>query len=187
MVRLHSLITRGLGFALAALLVSCSTADLPTSESASHVQGAPAEILGELLNPKTGVLGTGLLACQARPYASASQVIGPEGGTLRVGRHVLQIPAGALATPTRITAEAPSDPVASVRLSPEGLHFAAGRKARLTLDYSNCPLGALQLLKRVAYTTERLNILSYLLSQDNILLRRISTNLEHFSRYAVAW
>jgi hypothetical protein len=42
-------------------------------------------------------------------------------------------------------------------------------------------------LKRVAYTTERLEILSYLLSRDNLLLMRVSGELEHFSRYAVAW
>ena len=119
--------------------------------------------------------------------AITKKTIGPAGGQIQVGRHVLVIPAGALSAPTLITAEAPSDPVASVRFSPEGLHFKEGSPARLTLDYSNCPLGRLQILKRIAYTTERLNILSYLLSRDNLLLQRVSGDVEHFSRYAVAW
>jgi hypothetical protein len=57
----------------------------------------------------------------------------------------------------------------------------------LTLDYSSCPLGRLRILKRIAYTTDKLDILSFLLSRDNLLLMRVSAHLEHFSKYAVAW
>jgi len=130
---------------------------------------------------------SGLLACSPQPYASSSALIGPNGGTLRVAGHVLVVPRGALLQPVLITAEAPRDTVASVRLSPEGLRFAAGRPAVLSLDYSNCPLGRLQLRKHIAYTTDNLNVLSLLLSTDNLLLARVSAPLEHFSRYAVAW
>jgi len=186
MHRPRSLIALGVGLTLALAAISCGSGDLPTADpSTQSVVSANSNL--ELLNPTTGLLGTGLLACRIEPYAVTKKTIGPGGGQIQVGRHVLVIPAGALSAPTLITAEAPSDPVASVRFSPEGLQFKEGLAARLTLDYSNCPLGRLQILKRIAYTTERLNILSYLLSRDNLLLQRVSGDVEHFSRYAVAW
>jgi hypothetical protein len=161
----------------AAAITSCAP-DGPT---------APAGALGSnaVAPSDAPALLSGLLACNPQPYAITQQVVGPEGGTIRVGGHSLVIPSGALASPVLITAEAPSDYVASVRFQPEGLHFA--RKALLTLDYSSCPAGRLRLLKRIAYTDDYLNILSYLLSWDNLLLMRVSGSLEHFSRYAVAW
>jgi len=186
MYRLRGLIALGVGLTLALAALSCGSSDLPTAEpSTQSVVSANSNL--ELLNPTTGLPGTGLLACRIEPYAITKKTIGPAGGQIQVGRHVLVIPAGALSAPTLITAEAPSDPVASVRFSPEGLHFKEGSPARLTLDYSNCPLGRLQILKRIAYTTEQLNILSYLLSRDNLLFQRVSGDVEHFSRYAVAW
>jgi len=187
MIRMRGLYALGLGLTALFAAISCG-GDLPSAESAVQASGAGSYNLTlPLLDPSEGLLGTGLLACRALPYAVTRQVVSPAGGQVRVGRHLLNIPAGALTAPTTITAEQPTDPVASVRFSPEGLRFNAGHPARLTLDYSNCPLGGLQLLKRIAYTTERLNILSYLLSLDNILLMQVSGNVEHFSRYAVAW
>src|SRR5580765_5867925 len=171
MFRPRSLIALGVGLTLALAAISCGSSDLPTADPSTESVVSPNSNL-ELLDPAKGLLGTGLLACRVEPYQVTTKTIGP---------------AGALSAPTLITAEAPSDPVASVRFSPEGLHFKEGRPARLTLDYSNCPLGRLQLLKRIAYTTERFNILSYLLSRDNLLLQRVSGDVEHFSRYAVAW
>jgi hypothetical protein len=185
MYRLRSLIALGASLTFAFAVISCGS-DLPTAEPSAQAAVSPSSNF-ELLNPTTGVLGTGLLACRIEPYAVTKKTIGPAGGQIQVGRHVLVIPAGALSASTLITAEAPSDPVASVRFAPEGLHFNTGHPARLTLDYSNCPLGRLQILKRIAYTTEKLNILSYLLSRDNILLQRVTGDVEHFSRYAVAW
>lgn len=164
------------------LLVSCTGGEGPTAPSAPAapplVQPAPeGRLLGPILN--------GLLACYPQPYAAASQVIGPAGGRLQVGRHLLVVPAGALASPVRITGEAPTGVVSSVRFQPEGLQFQ--RAVQLTLDYSSCPLGRLRLLKRVAYTDDDLNILSYLLSRDDLLRMRVTGDVWHFSRYAVAW
>lgn len=163
---------------LAVAAWSCrdANAPLPTGEAA----GAPApELVGDLLR------GTGLLRCTPLPYATASSLIGPAGGELRVGPHVLRVPAGALAQTVRITAEAPSDNVNSVRLSPEGLQFA--RPATLTMSYANCNLIGRLVPKRIAYTTDALEILSYLLSLDDFVHQQVSGRLEHFSRYALAW
>jgi hypothetical protein len=169
--------------ALAALLLS-SALVIAGCTSEEGLSGPSAPELSPLLG--TGI-GTGLLACTPLPFASASQVVGPEGGTLTVGPHSLTIPAGALAAPVTISAEAPVGTVNAVRLGPEGLHFAPGKPARLTLSYANCPLTAQLLPKRIAYTDDLLRILSYLLSVDDLLRERVTAPLEHFSRYVVAW
>jgi len=156
--------------------LSCGD-NLPT---ASPTPSPSPLLIGDLLS------GVGLLKCTPLPYASASKVIGPAGGSLQVGPHVLRIPAGALSRAVTIRAEAPSDVVNSVRLYPEGLQFG-GTGASLTMSYANCNLLGRILPKRIAYTTEGLQILSYLLSLDNLLQKNVTGQLRHFSRYAVAW
>ena len=159
------------------LLTSCSNLESPTAPAASSVASPSANLGLPLLS--------GLLICDRQGYAFTQRVIGPSGGTLTIGRHSLVIPAGALSAPILITGEAPADFVSSVKFQPEGLRFQ--RPATLTLDYSSCPAARLQLLKRVAYTTDYLQILSFLLSRDDLLRMRVSADLQHFSRYAVAW
>jgi hypothetical protein len=165
-------------------LASCSSVeDGPTGPGGDP---APSTLLSG-----NGLLGTsigsGLLACDPLPYASASATIGAQGGTLIVGPHRLTVPAGAFAGPVVISAEAPVGTVNSVQLQPEGLQFAAGKPAKLTLSYANCPLLGSLLPKRIAYTTNLLDILSYVPSLDDLLGRKVTGTLEHFSRYAVAW
>jgi hypothetical protein len=124
-----------------------------------------------------------LLVCEAQPYAVAEKTIGPDGGSLRIGRHRLEIPRGALASQVRITGEQVSGNVNSVRLSPEGLRFA--KPARLTLSYDNC--ASVRLLKRVAYTSELLKILEVPPSEDYPKYDYVTGAIDHFSRYAVAY
>lgn len=109
--------------------------------------------------------------------------IGPAGGTIAVGEHELVIPRGALARKTTITAEQMSGSVNSVRFSPEGLQFR--RPARLTLSYRNCL--SVPLPKKVADTNELLEILQVLRSLDSRKEKEVSSDIDHFSRYAVAY
>lgn len=176
--------------ALAALLLASGLAITACTSGEDGIAGPstpePSQLLsgGGLLG--TGI-GSGLLACNPLPYAVTRQVVGPAGGTLVVGPHSLTVPAGALSDTVTITAEAPAGTVNSVKLLPEGLHFAPGKPARLTLSYANCPLLGRLLPKRIAYTTDLLQILSYLLSVDDLVAKRVTASLEHFSRYVVAW
>ena len=163
-----SLLTAGL------TLASCTQDPAPT---------APTAPTAELL--LGGGRPIGLLNCAPQPYAVTREMVGSAGRTLLVGRHILVIPAGALTEPVLITAEAPDEPLSTVLLSPEGLTFL--QPATLTLDYSRCPAARLLPPKRIAYTCDALDILSYLLSRDDLLRMRISTELDHFSRYAVSW
>lgn len=176
--------TRLLALAASALFlaagVRCSSdAALPTGPSAGQAPPASPSLLGGALSP--------LLSCTPQPYAADTEVVGPAGGTLAIGPHRLVIPAGALNQPVTIIGDAPVGTVVSVRFQPEGLHFNDGHPAWLTLDYSACPLVRNLLPKRIAYTSDQLSILSYLLSVDDLLRWRVTGRVEHFSRYAVAW
>ena len=128
---------------------------------------------------------TGLLHCPVTTGESAVATIGPEGGTLTLGAHSLRIPAGALRSAVTISAEVPAGTVLSIVLQPEGLQFQT--PARLTLSYAACGVLRAVLPKRIAYTTDDLVILSFISSWDNLLARRVTGSLDHFSTYAVAW
>src|SRR2546430_14462801 len=58
---------------------------------------------------------TGLLQCSVMPSQSVKQTIGPAGGTLKIGPHILVVPPGALAT--RVTIAAKSADRKSTRLN----------------------------------------------------------------------
>ena len=175
---------------LAAVLtagVSCPSDDA-TGPSApagsSEMAGVSGEqsdlLLGGLLD---NLKNLNLLSCSPQPYVSRTQVVGRNGGTIVVGTHRLQIPAGALSRDYTIRAEQVTYRVNSVRFSPAGLKFA--RPAKLTLSYSNC--SPLLLLKRVVYTDELLRILELIPSIDNLRTKTVTGDIRHFSRYAVAW
>ena len=161
---------------LAATGLSCLPDRSPTAPA---VPPPNASLLGGLLQ------ATGLLQCSPLPYASTTKVIGPAGGTIQVGPHTLIIPPGALSQNVTITAEAPSARVNSVRFTPQGQRFTV--PAALTMSYANCNLLGKILPKEIAYTDDNLNILSYLISLDNLFSKKVTGKLSHFSRYAVAW
>jgi len=108
------------------------------------------------------------------------------GGTISAGPHTLVIPPGALSSPTAITMTAPTGlGVNAVKFQPEGLRFTA--PAVLTMSYANCSLLGKILPKRIAYTDDNLNIISYLLSLDNLLSKYVTGKVNHFSDYVIAW
>jgi hypothetical protein len=149
--------------------------------TAPQAPAPSASLLGSLLRP------TGLLQCSNLPYASTTQTIGIEGGSLSVGPHTLVIPPGALDEPTAITMVLPTnlEGVNAVQFEPAGLQFQ--RPAALTMSYANCSLLGNLLPKRIAYTTDNLQILSYLLSLDNLLSETVTGQVNHFSAYVIAW
>jgi hypothetical protein len=168
------------GFFLAAASWACTAAN--DLVEPSSVPASPG-VVGDLANR---VRNLNLLRCDPLPYQKSVKTIGPAGGTITVGKHALVVPAGALRSDTRITAEAISDGRNTVRFSPEGLQFR--RTTRLMLDYSNCPLVRLvPVLRKVVYTDERLSILEVLKSLDHPRQMKVEGDVDHFSRYAVAW
>ena len=166
-------LTRAALVITAAALLSCGEPPL------SPVPPPQASLIGSLLQ------GTGLLQCTPMPTATATQTVGWAGGVIKIGPHALWIPAGALGAPVTITATAPSDNVNRIQFQPQGLVFQ--RSAALTMSYANCNVLATLLPKRIAYTNEALNILSYVLSLDNLLAQKVTGKVNHFSNYAIAW
>src|SRR5436190_15200920 len=154
-----------------------------TDRTPTSVPAAPApdaSLIGGLLG------ATGLLKCSNLPYASSTATIGVAGGSISAGPHTLVIPPGALTSPTAITMTAPTGlGVNAVKFQPAGLRFVT--PAALTMSYSNCSLLGKILPKRIAYTDDNLNILSYLLSLDNLFSKNVTGKVNHFSDYVIAW
>jgi hypothetical protein len=179
--------------------VSCTAGDTsPMEAPVAQPIAQPEQSLG-LLDGLGGLVGgvvdltgavvgdllkiTGLLTCQEQQYQVTYATIGPWGGTIRVGKHSLVIPKGALRSSVRIKAEQIRGSTNSVRFSPEGLQFE--KQAVLALNYENCQ--NTDVPKTVVYTTEKLKILEILKSLDLLRSRTIAAPIDHFSRYAVAY
>jgi hypothetical protein len=167
---------RYLLLALAAL--SCTDPSAPTPQGA---------LLGGLPLPPPPPLpiSLDLVRCEPSAYDSVTQTVGPGGGTIQVGTTTLSVPAGALDSAVSITAVVPSDTVNHVRFEPQGLTFL--QPASLTMSYANCNTKLSTDPRRIAYTTEALQILEYLPSVDDASIQTVTGELHHFSDYAIAW
>jgi hypothetical protein len=143
--------------------------------------------------------GSGLVPC-AQTYDSVTQVIGPVGGLIAVGRHILWVDSMALSDTVRITAVAPADTVRWVRFRPDGLRFrtnGAGWSALLYTSFKDCGVPTRDTL-RIAQVTDSLAVIRYLAPPDStwIKVRKkawskgnqyVAGVLHHFSQYAVSW
>jgi len=158
--------------ALAALVVGFACERSP-------IEPPPSVITADLLKQ------TGLLQCSVMPSQSVKQTIGPAGGTLKIGPHILVVPPGALATRVTIAAKSAGGTGNAVVLKPEGLTFL--EPAYLTLSYANCDTSGLTASREVVYTTDSLVIIQYVPSSDNAGAKQVTGRLYHFSNYAVAW
>lgn len=127
---------------------------------------------------------TQLLTCTAHGAATASAVVGPHGGTIAVGNDRLVIPGGALSDPVLITATIPADTLAAVQFSPHGLQFA--KDAMLLLSTSGCQVGA-QAPGHVVYLDGAGDVLQTLDATFNANAQVVTTSIEHFSSYAIAF
>ncbi|MEO8633967.1 MAG: hypothetical protein ABI587_01705 [Gemmatimonadales bacterium] len=157
-----------------------------------------------------------IATCAPSLADSISQIIGVGGGTIILGPQSLVVPAGALSSDVSIMMQILPDSASSVLLEPQGLTFAAGKPAILTLSIDQCivPSPLLQSLNgsnhnhhnhhnhghhhghggpplpadmQVVYTTDALQILEVLPSVVDSVSGNVSAELSHFSRYAVAW
>ena len=145
--------------------------------------------------------GARLISCSLLAYDSVTQVVGPAGGVLVAGGHVLFVDSLALTSPVSITMVAPSQSVNVVRFRPEGLKFRNGVHgigALVATSVDNCGVHPNQVLQ-VVNVSESLDILGYLqapTTTDSLVVIKYKTYLgslwvggllKHFSNYAVAW
>lgn len=169
--------------ALAALTTSCSSDAItgPPDEPQPTVSNGLLDGLGGLI----GGAVDELLACRVDETRSSTEVIGPDGGTIHVGRHSLYIPPGALSENVEITATAPAGDRVEVEFLPHGLQFQ--RQTALRMSYAECGL-VRGLLLRIAYVDDDgRTILEVLPSIPNLLRREVYGTTDHFSSYMLAY
>ena len=187
----RSLIPLALAVCAAAAALSCGD----PSPLGLQAPGLPQAIRWS--SPATK--GSGLVAC-SQTYDSVTQVIGPAGGLIAVGRHFLWVDSMALSDTVRITAVAPADTVRWVRFYPDGLQFrtnGAGWSALLYTSFKDCGVPTVDTL-RIAQVTDSLSVIRYLAPPDSTWIRvrkrvwsrgnqYVAGVLHHFSQYAVSW
>jgi hypothetical protein len=158
-----------------ALLIACSTGDVNSPSPQLNAQNRGGQYGVSAMTPGR------LVACEQRIAAADSALIGPSGGTLRVGNNELVVPPGALTQSVLLRGEVPADTVASIRLFPEGLVFR--RPAGLVLDAAGCdnPGGA----AKVLYLDDAGNVLEEIDADYSPSWKRVAAPISHFSRYAL--
>ena len=180
--------SRSLALAFAATAtVGCTTSPIEPERSSrpelsvvGDVLSVPQAVRKNITDPISG-----LVSCRPLKAEHGSKWIGPNGGTLNVGEYTLVVPAGALDRQVKITMRQVRDTVNSVRFGPEGLKFS--RSARLTMYYYNCRQLPDGREHRMAYVDESLSVLESPKSRDDAKRYEVSADIDHFSRYAVAW
>ena len=187
----RKIFTAGLAGVVGLAMVGCSLVDSPTGPQTSSPEVSSNSLLGGLtgtVNSLTGtvtnLVGSLIISCDKLPQQTVAQVIGSQGGKITVGPHTLTIPAGALKQNVRITASITGDKASTVQFGPEGLKFQ--KQASLTMSYAHCKK-LLPLPTRIVYTTDNLKILELLRSLDNRRSKTVTSPLDHFSKYAIAY
>jgi hypothetical protein len=163
-----------LGAILAAACADETTApDMSLLEISHNAPVAPAPALG-------------FARCTPQPAAFGSARIGPGGGTVRAGRHMLKVPAGALKRPVLITMDAPSDSLNYVVFGPEGLTFDPAHLPTLVMSYRDCAIkNQPELSLEIVYTDDAMSAVldtTNAVSADTLNLT-FGAQLRHFSRY----
>ncbi len=125
-----------------------------------------------------------LLRCEPQDYVGDAAIIGPKGGTLHVGDHELVVPAGALREEVLISAESPTSSLVDVQLAPHGLQFE--KPVKLRLSYEHCVRPTITDLL-VVYLGQGNRLLELPPSVDDKNHKDVTADIDHFSRYAVAW
>lgn len=171
-----------------ALLAACS--DAPTAPAAAP--SAPRAVNAAVADPSAIAASPAatLFACENSRTRSASAVIGPRGGTVRVAGSALIVPPGAVPTATTFTFTLPESPYLTVDVSAAGVeHYSFARPVAISISYAHCssaslpdaPLGAWWV---DAATLEQLGVMA---GVDDRQHRRLTFVTDHLSGYAVVY
>lgn len=126
-----------------------------------------------------------LLRCDPLQYSGTAVIVGPDGGDIDVGPHKLRVPRGALPWNAVITVESTTSLEIGVELSPKGVGFA--QKLVLELDYKHCTLPDTLPPLRGVWVSDSGAVLEFPPTVDDRAGGRLSVELDHFSKYAVAY
>ncbi|MGZ8490999.1 MAG: hypothetical protein ACXWZS_02215 [Gemmatirosa sp.] len=123
------------------------------------------------------------LRCEPSKGESRMKRIGAKGGSIEVGLHTIEIPAGALASDVEITASVQAGRFVELQFAPHGLQFR--KPVEITFDYSHCIVAEAQALN-VVYVGNGWRIFETMPSTDKRSMRRIAALTDHFSGYMVS-
>jgi len=177
----------------AVALGACSTGDQPLAPKAAPQQSVSAALLrqqaasdnliGQLLGGSKSPIN--YFVCYGNgPVDSGSATIGLLGGRLQIGPHELDVPPGALLTPTRISGRTVAGDTVAVQFQPQGLKFLL--PATLQLSYAQCQPQPKHSVS-IVYVNDLLNLLLGLVdSIDHPGQHRVTGLVSHFSVYAIA-
>lgn len=170
------------------VLPSCADDHAPPTAPTATVPQVDPSLIGDLVGGVTGTVGDlantlGLVSCNVTKTHTASKVIGPEGGTLKVGPHYLVVPPKALRKNVLISAVAPKGNYVQIKFEPQGLQF--NRDVALTMSYAECSLLSPLNLK-IVYVNDQQKILEVLPTLVSVLTRTATAPTDHFSRYMLA-
>lgn len=125
-----------------------------------------------------------VLRCEPQPRVSATKVVGPKGGSIKIGPHSLVVPAGALDSNVTITGTAPPNPSVNVEFAPHGLQF--NRAVEMTIDYKQCIVPETVELG-VTYMLNGWYPVQKMPSSDLRKDKKITALTDHFSGFVVTW
>ncbi len=141
---------------------------------------------------QSGVVDAEFLRCEPKPQLIATKVIGPKGGTINVGPHRFEVPAGALDSNVTIMAIAPLSPRAELRFEPHGLQF--NKPVEMTINYKGCvvPDNVKLGVTYVAHPMQSSSALKakgdqQMPTHDDKSSSSVSALTDHFSGYTVSW
>lgn len=127
--------------------------------------------------------GKGLAqACRQHATYADSALIGPAGGTLRVGLNELIVPPGALGSPTMIVGTVPEGTTGTIRLEPSGLRFK--KPAGLRLDVTGCDFP--EPVPDVIHVDDDGTVLQRIEAVFSNAWKAVAAPIEHFSAYQIA-
>lgn len=135
------------------------------------------------------LVGPALIQCPTNESASATAIVGPLGGLVNVGGTSIQIPAGALLSPTTVTVTIPASQFMEVDISVAGVeHFVFELPVVVTLSYARCARNNIDLSPLSVWyiDSETKALLESMGGIDDKLLRAITFTTGHLSGYAVA-
>jgi hypothetical protein len=135
----------------------------------------------------SAITGLQLLSCPSGTTQSASAVIGPDGGTLAVGRFRVDFPAGAVPSPETFVLTVPASQHLDIEVHADGYeHYTFATPVDVTLDLSRCGLlpPGLQVWNVDLATSALLEPMGGTL---DLLSRTMRFRAPHFSGYSIAW
>jgi hypothetical protein len=172
-----------LAAALAATLAAC--ADAPTRLVSPLVADqSPAALASSQAGEGT------LLSCAVATPATATAVIGPNGGTIAVDGASIRIPGGAVPVPTSFTVTVPATPFVEVDIRAAGFdHYVFRHPVFVTLSYARCDLASLdgRTLGASWVDSQTRALLGVKNAVDDKKDQQVKLLTDHLSGYAVVY